>query len=139
MKVSHLRRLRTLVEAMQLSAESFGWHARAIAKIVAEIDGDAAPEASTVARSPATEQECQSPAAETPSPPTTDGPNTTPPANPLADDSRNEIGSVSVRNVPRAPRPVNRRHPMFEDDPVAVAESERKHGGQTFSMRYGWR
>lgn len=131
MEISQLRRLRTLVEALQLSADSFGWHARAISKIVAEIDSDAAPEASTVAHSPATEQHCNSPAADSHSPPATDGPNTAPPANQPPMTVAKPAPSVSVRNVPRALRPVNRRHPIFEDDPIAVAENRRP-----FSLRF---
>jgi hypothetical protein len=151
MKVPQLRRLRTLSAQMRLapSADSLEWYARRIADIVKDIDAgggnlaaptererigtflvrsedDAAPDSNG---NPA-EKPCASAA---------------PPTAPMAAIATRGEPTVSRETPARQPRarPAIVRHstaashPIFRDDPIAVAESEAEH--RTFSLRFGWR
>jgi hypothetical protein len=156
MKVSHLRRLRQLAYTMRNAAkpDAVEWCARAIAGVIAEIDtaaaspekippdrdriGNATPTGSAVGAA-LTRQDAHS----------NRDRGAKHRARPIMPetDRRVTVSNVTVpetvsrETVARRRPPIVRhladKHPLFEDDPVAVAESEREH--RTFSLRYGWR
>jgi hypothetical protein len=142
MKVGLLRRLRTLASQMRYASTADGleWYAREIARTIAEADA-------TSKASPDMGHHCHSPRADVHNlPPTgsvhpssaTDGLNAAPPteiANSPAPIAVNKPAPAEpgVRNVPReTSRGQRGKHPIFEDDPRAVAECERDRRQSAF-------
>jgi hypothetical protein len=142
MKAARLRRLRALAASMRYAQgdAQVEWYGRTIAALINAIDDE-----SDVAREP---EQTATLAIRSPDPRdatldndrATTEPSAAPPADPPTAIAK-KPATNGARDVSRETRSRQQRHPLFEDDPIAVADAERERSKQssTFSLRFGWR